>query len=144
MKRESIVTPEKATTSFQESFSSHSEPPSKLLLQPDLSPASSLSANPLRKSSNSTASDVDFSPSTGLLDLPSKLHPVPTSLDNGITLDWTGGSSHEGERRWTKSIAKKKDKDILPSLGVMIDEQEQMHKGELESSSELYLPSNWF
>lgn len=47
-----------------------------------------------------------------------------------MTLDWTG-SSHEGERRWTKSIVKKRDKD-LPSFGVLGDEQEQMHKGVVE------------
>jgi len=125
MKRE---TPEAVITPQLSPSSSHSERPSKLA---DLSPPSSVSASPLRKSSNSTTSDVDFSPSTGWFELPSKLHPVPTSLDNGLTLDWTGGSGHE-ERRWTKSIIKKRDKDSLPPLGVMIDEQEQMHKGVVE------------
>jgi hypothetical protein len=132
MKRETITTPETARTYQESPASSPSEPPSKPPFVPDLSSPSSVSASPLRKSSNSTASDVDFSPSTGWFDPPSKLHPVPTSLDNGITLDWTGGSGHEGERRWTKSIVKKRDKDILPPLGVMIDEQEQMHKGVME------------
>lgn len=138
MKRESIVTHPKAESSNQEApSSSHSESPSKLPFLVDLSPASSVSASPLRKSSNSTASDVDFSPSTGLLDLPTKLHPVPTSLDNGITLDWTGVSSHDGERRWTQSIVKKREKDILPPLGVMVDGQEQLHTGEVETSVQL-------
>ena len=139
MKRETIITPETASISYQETPSS----PSKLPLLPDLSPFSSVSASPIHKSSNSTTSEVDFSPSTGWFDLPSKLHPIPTSLDNGITLDWTGGSGHE-ERRWTKSIVKKRDKDILPPLGVMVDEQEQMHKGDLEMTSRLQLRPNSF
>jgi len=130
MKRETI-TPPGAVTYQSPPSSSHSERQSNFA---DLSPPSSVSASPLRKLSNSTTSDVDFSPSTGWFELPSKLHPVPTSLDNGITLDWTGGSSHE-ERRWTKSIVKKRDKDSLPPLGVMIDEQEEMHKGVMEMPS---------
>jgi hypothetical protein len=43
-------------------------------------------------------------------------------------LDWTC-ASHEREKRWTKSIVKKKEKGILPPLGIMVGEQEQLHKG---------------
>ena len=138
MKRESIATSLKAESSNQEiSSSPHSGSPSKFPFPIDLSPASSVSASPLRKSSNSTASDVDFSPSTGLLDLPTKLHPVPTSLDNGTTLDWTGLPSNDGERHWTHSIVRKREKDVLPPLGIMVDEQEQLHKGGVEMSFQL-------
>lgn len=125
MKRESLMTPEKTTYIFSISpASSRSDAPSNV---PSFSPASSISSTPPRTSINNT-SDVDFSPSTGVFDVPAKLHPVPTSRDNGITLDWTGGSTQD-EKRWTKSIVRKKEKDILPPLGVMVDQEGQMHKG---------------
>ncbi|KAJ6520030.1 hypothetical protein C8R45DRAFT_953640 [Mycena sanguinolenta] len=41
-------------------------------------------------------------------------HPVPSSLDEGTTLDWSGIGSEDdrSERRWTMSITKRKDKDM--------------------------------
>jgi hypothetical protein len=72
---------------------------------------------------------VDFSPSTGISDIPAEIHPAPTSFDHGNTLDWSCGASHERENRWTKSIVKKKEKGIVPPLGIMVDQQEQLHKG---------------
>ena len=57
-------------------------------------------------------------------------HSIPLSLDNGITLDWTGALADDADKRWSISIGKKK-KDKLPPLGAMIDQQHQLYKGEL-------------
>lgn len=124
LKRETTVTPEKPSSSKNASPSSYSDILSTNFLTPP-----SVSASPNYISSNSTSSEVDFSPSTAISHIPTELHPAPSSLDNGNTLNWSGGPSHEGEKRWTKSIVKKKDKEILPPLGVMVEQQEQMHKG---------------
>ena len=84
-----------------------------------------------RKRSISAMSDVDFSPSTAIPEFfvqPS--HPIPSSLDNGITLDWTGALADDADKRWSISIGKKKEKDKLPPLGAMIEQQDQLYKGE--------------
>lgn len=99
--------------------------PSNSKLQLPSSPSISPSS---RKLSISPTSDVDFSPSTAIPEQPS--HPIPSSLDNGITLDWTGAIADDTDRRWSISIGKKK-KDKLPPLGAMIDQQDQLYKGEL-------------
>lgn len=95
--------------------------------------SSSLSSPSSRKLSiSSPTSDIDFSPSTAIPEFfvqPSR--PIPSSLDNGITLDWTGTPADDADRRWIISIGKKKEKDKLPPLAATIDQQDQSYKGEL-------------
>ena len=58
---------------------------------------------------------MDFSPSVGI----DHLHPVPTSTDDGATLDWGGTLSEEdkSDRKWPLSLTKRKPKDKpLPAL----------------------------
>jgi hypothetical protein len=58
---------------------------------------------------------LDFSPSVGI----DHLHPVPTSTDDGATLDWGGTLSEEdkSDRKWPLSLTKRKPKDKpSPSL----------------------------
>ncbi|TFK30875.1 hypothetical protein FA15DRAFT_662938 [Coprinopsis marcescibilis] len=110
-----------------------SPPPSKSPWSSASLGIGSTSATPPRKTSNSTSSDIDFSPSTttsGLLQIPVYAHPVPTSLDNGRTLDWTG-SAMEDDRKWHMSIGKRKEKDRILPLGVMAEQQELMYKDKL-------------
>ena len=100
----------------------------KLSSSPSFSSPSSL------KQSISATSDVDFSPSTAIPEsFVQPSHPIPSSLDNGITLDWTGSVADDTDRRWTLSIGKKKEKDKLPPLGTVIDQQDQLYKGEIQS-----------
>ncbi|EAU92769.2 hypothetical protein CC1G_01814 [Coprinopsis cinerea okayama7 len=91
------------------------------------------SPTPPRKTSNSTTqSDLDFSPSTGggLFQIPIYAHPVPTSLDNGRTLDWTGtGTEDDRDRKW--HLGKRKEKDRILPLGVMAEQQEAMYQERL-------------
>ncbi|CAK5264511.1 unnamed protein product [Mycena citricolor] len=64
----------------------------------------------------------------------SLLHPVPASLDEGTTLDWTGVGSDDGpsERRWTLSITKqRKEKDKLPSSSI-VETKETMYAAKLD------------
>ncbi|KAI0308180.1 hypothetical protein B0F90DRAFT_130923 [Multifurca ochricompacta] len=70
---------------------------------PPLNPQASRIAKP------SLESELDFSPSVGI----DHLHPVPTSMDDGATLDWGGTLSEEdkADRRWSLSITKRKPKD---------------------------------
>ena len=85
-----------------------------------------------RKLSIGATSDVDFSPSTAIPEFfvqPS--HPIPSSFDNGKTLDWTGVLPDDADKRWSISIGGKKERDKLPPLGAMIDQQHQLYKGEL-------------
>ncbi|KAF9527706.1 hypothetical protein CPB83DRAFT_767869 [Crepidotus variabilis] len=135
LKRETMtITPDRprSSTSQVSPSSSSFETPPKQPFPSSFSPSPSFSIDSShRKSSNSTTSEVDFSPSTGGFDVQHKPHPVPSSADNGASLDWTGGTSSDGERKWTKSIVRKRDKDTLPPLGVMMDQQEQLHKDKL-------------
>lgn len=88
---------------------------------------------PLISASTSTrnaslASEVDFSPLTGV----TSVHPVPASLDNGITLDWSGFTSKERmERRWKLSTTKRREKEQLPHLDLVMDQLEKTHSGEV-------------
>jgi len=52
---------------------------------------------------------LDFSPSVGI----DRLHPVPTSTDDGATLDWGGTLSEEdkADKKWTLSLTKRRRKD---------------------------------
>ncbi|TFK56693.1 hypothetical protein OE88DRAFT_1803363 [Heliocybe sulcata] len=74
----------------------------------------------------SNDSDIDFSPSVGV----THLHPVPTSTDEGTTLDWTGLTATTEKhdiRRWTLSLTSKgKSKEKHPSLGKGVAEQQDM------------------
>jgi hypothetical protein len=74
----------------------------------------------------SVTSDIDFSPSIGV----SSIHPVPASLDNGATLDWSGFAFDErSERRWHLSTTKRKGKEKLPQLSTVVDQQETAYSG---------------
>lgn len=73
----------------------------------------------------SLSSELDFSPSTG----GSFLHPVPASLDNGATLDWSS-SDDKPESRWKLTGSKRKGKETLLPLSMIIDKQETVHAGE--------------
>ena len=80
--------------------------------------------------------EIDFGPSTGFAIATTSLHPVPTSLDNGAVLDWTGTSGNEEkyERRWTLSISRRKEKDRPQDLGPMgIEKQEILHASAVAS-----------
>lgn len=49
-------------------------------------------------------------------------HPTPRSLDNGVTLDWSGKEAAEGpkhERKWSLSIHKRKTKDKAVSASSL-------------------------
>lgn len=129
LKRETIVNTE--TPPVQQSAPSpqFSTPPKKPLPS-TFSPSPSFSPSTNRKLSGSTISDVDFSPSTAVYDQAKQMHPIPTSIDNGVTLDWTGSSSEDGDRRWM-GIGKKKDREKLPPLELMVGQQEHFYEGEL-------------
>ena len=127
MKKE-LVTPEKPNPYHASPGSEHKES-GEPILRPSFSPLPSLPSPSSRKLNSSTSSDIDFSPSTGIFDPYIQAHPIPSSLDNGTTLDWSGTISDDGDKRWGISIGKRKDKDKLPPLRVMVDQQEEIHKG---------------
>jgi hypothetical protein len=54
-------------------------------------------------------SEVDFRPSVSV----TVSHPVPRSIDDGATLDWSGSklSDEKFDRRWSLSIARRKPKE---------------------------------
>ena len=131
-KRETALTPEKVTSNPYTTSDRSNTPikaagsltsPTRTSFSPSVSHHGSN-----RKTSTSTASDVDFSPATGAFDLSSRAHPVPCSNDNGRTFDWSSVHSDDGDKRWSISIGKKRDKDKLPPLGALMDEQEHSHR----------------
>jgi len=65
---------------------------------------------------------LDFSPSVGI----DRLHPVPTSTDDGATLDWGGTLSEEdkADKKWSLSLTKRKAKD-KPSPALSKDTLEK-------------------
>lgn len=69
---------------------------------------------------------MDFSPSVGI----DRLHPVPTSTDDGATLDWGGTLSEEDktEKKWSLSLPKRKPKD-KPSSALSKDALERQEGG---------------
>lgn len=90
------------------------------------------SPTPLRNASiSTTTSDLDFSPATRTQSPSAYPHPVPTSLDNGKTLDWTGSYPEEEklEKRWPR-IGKKKDKEKILPLAALAEQQEHLYHGE--------------
>ncbi|KAF8078854.1 hypothetical protein FPV67DRAFT_82266 [Lyophyllum atratum] len=104
-------------------LSSKSTPPRSELpsrLQPT-NPSALHPALPISSSTRkeSISSDLDFSPSTGA----SFLHPVPSSLDNGMTLDWSGFDD-KPDSRWKLNSSKRKGKEALPPLAMVMEQQE--------------------
>jgi hypothetical protein len=74
----------------------------------------------------SLSSEVDFSPLTGA----STVHPVPASLDNGMTLDWSGfADTDKSEKRWKLSTTKRREKEQVPHLSLVVDQQEKTYSG---------------
>jgi len=73
-----------------------------------------------------TGSDVDFGPSVGS-NAVAEGHPVPSSSDNGITLDWSGVNS-DGEKRWSLPI-RRKGKESSPHLNVLVQQQDKVYSG---------------
>lgn len=127
LKRETIVTPEKGSAQLSSSLAQYTTPPKKLLPS-TFSPSPSFSPSTNRKLSGSTISDIDFSPSTAVYDQAKQTHPIPSSVDNGITLDWTGSNSEDSDKRWM-GIGKKKDREKLPPLELMVGQQEHFYEG---------------
>lgn len=77
---------------------------------------------------SSIESEIDFSPSVGII----PPHPVPSSSNEGATLDWTGSNSDdERDKRWSLSITKRRHKDKYP-LGAsknVVEKQEALYLG---------------
>ncbi|KAG6862141.1 hypothetical protein C0995_004223 [Termitomyces sp. Mi166 len=71
------------------------------------------------------SSDIDFSPSTG-----TALHPVPASLDNGLTLDWSGVDD-KPESKWKLTGTKRKGKEALPPSAVVREQQQTTYADKL-------------
>ncbi|KAG6821410.1 hypothetical protein H0H93_014207 [Arthromyces matolae] len=83
----------------------------------------------------SISSDIDFSPSTGT----AFSHPVPTSLDNGLTLDWSGFDD-KPESKWKLTTVKRKGKETQPQSAIAREQQETAYAdklGRLRSLSSL-------
>ncbi|KAG6817747.1 hypothetical protein H0H87_004538 [Tephrocybe sp. NHM501043] len=103
--------PEVASSRTQRSIS--------LTMQP-MSPVS------LTSHKESFSSDIDFSPSTGA----AFMHPVPASLDNGLTLDWSGLEDRH-ESRWKLTSTKRKEKEVLPPIASVLEQQETAYADKL-------------
>ncbi|KAF9040472.1 hypothetical protein BDZ89DRAFT_1156684 [Hymenopellis radicata] len=91
----------------------------------------SLTSFPPKTTSHS--SEIDFSPSTGT-NTRVGLHPVPTSIDDGLTLDWSTPSSEEerSERKWTISVSKRKGKErVAPISSTALEGQENRYAAHL-------------
>ncbi|EPQ60381.1 hypothetical protein GLOTRDRAFT_67962 [Gloeophyllum trabeum ATCC 11539] len=89
----------------------------------------------------SNESDIDFSPSVGV----THLHPVPTSSNDGATLDWSraGPPGYKPEhRRWTLSLSKGKAKERTPSLGKgVVEKQDFLYTQKLKRIREKARPN---
>lgn len=86
-----------------------------------MQPMALISLNSRREGSTS---DIDFSPST----ITSLLHPVPTSLDNGMTLDWSSFDDKH-ESKWRLNGTKRRGKEALPPSAVIREQQEIAYAG---------------
>ncbi|KAJ7170085.1 hypothetical protein C8R46DRAFT_1091080 [Mycena filopes] len=75
--------------------------------------------------------ETQFSPTPGQSSAP-VAHPVPSSSDEGTTLDWSGVGADEDrlERRWTMSITKRKDKEKPPSNNA-VETRESMYAAKI-------------
>ncbi|EJD03634.1 uncharacterized protein FOMMEDRAFT_166988 [Fomitiporia mediterranea MF3/22] len=110
-------------------------------LQPSTSNASPMSSSPSSRPAWATfprsepntpvkPEFVDFSPSVGK----ASLHPVPTSADDGATLDWSGSTDDEKhERKWTMSLSRKSSKDKHPTLSrkALVERQDSQYSDKL-------------
>ncbi|KAI0752206.1 hypothetical protein BC629DRAFT_1739397 [Irpex lacteus] len=104
------------------SFSSHPSPARARLPEPlpPVQPSTQVR-------SSSVESEVDFSPSIGA----APIHPVPSSSDNGATLDWTASSSDdERDRRWPL-LAKKRTKERGSASKAVVENQESLYSEKL-------------
>ena len=81
------------------------------------------------------SSDIDFGPSVGSSSVTDG-HPVPSSSDNGATLDWSGVSS-DGEKRWSLTI-RRKGKDAAPHLNILVQQQDKVYSGKTGVRSEIF------
>jgi hypothetical protein len=73
---------------------------------------------------------VDFSPSVSR----PPLHPVPTSSNDGATLDWSGVHSEDEkrERKWPMSLSRRvssKDKSSPVTRGAIVEQQDSLYAG---------------
>ena len=80
--------------------------------------------------SRSNLESVDFSPSVGK----TPDHPVPTSSNDGATLDWSGissGGEDKRERKWSMPLTRRSSKDKhSPSVRkVIVEKQESLYFG---------------
>lgn len=123
--------PLKSDIASASSFSSVSSPPLTMSAPTPIT---------LSKATTGITSEIDFSPSTGVSNVTVPLHPVPSSLDDGTTLDWTGPGSEDerSERRWSLSIAKLKGKEKAPYLNsVTVEKQESRYAGKPDPFSHI-------
>ncbi|KAJ2929400.1 hypothetical protein H1R20_g7700, partial [Candolleomyces eurysporus] len=113
------ISPELAHASWRSRLPAVSSPPA--------------SPTPPRTASISTTSDIDFSPAKGGPSSTDYSHPVPTSLDNGKTLDW--GSPYtdddKSDKRWPL-IGKRKERDKILPLNALAEQQETIYREKLE------------
>lgn len=73
--------------------------------------------------------DIDFSPSTGN-GAKIALHPVPTSSDDGDSLDWSvpGSDEDKHERKWSLSVSRRKSKERAPQITASaLEKQEKQY-----------------
>lgn len=102
----------------------NSEEPSSSPLLNSVPPIHATPSPSPRKAS--MQSELDFGPSIDV----SSTYIVPASLDNGITLDWSGFAFYERpERRWHLPTVKRKGKEKLPQVHTVVDQQERAHAG---------------
>lgn len=111
------------------SFSTHGSSPVRARIPiPDVSgPATHIHAS--GPQGGSMESEIDFSPSVGAI----PHHPVPSSSNNGATLDWTGSGSEDERdgKRWSLSLAKRRHKDKFPYYAnkAVVEKQESVYAG---------------
>ncbi|KAJ7110005.1 hypothetical protein C8R44DRAFT_634387 [Mycena epipterygia] len=76
--------------------------------------------------------ETESKPSPGRSGSSITTHPVPSSSDEGTTLDWSGVGSEDDrlDRRWTMSISKRKDKEKHPSNSA-VETRESMHAAKI-------------
>ncbi|KAJ7103322.1 hypothetical protein B0H15DRAFT_975630, partial [Mycena belliarum] len=76
--------------------------------------------------------EMDPGPSSERASVGVTNHPIPTSLDEGTTLDWSGFGSDDDrlERRWSISISKRKDREKHPSNST-VETRQSMYAAKL-------------
>ncbi|KAF6766629.1 hypothetical protein DFP72DRAFT_867164 [Ephemerocybe angulata] len=137
LKREQSASPHQPSPSSTQ-YTAHQTPPelsqASWRTRQSTLPSPPPSPTPPRKASGSATSDLDFSPATGVPAVETQPHPVPASLDNGKTLDWTGSiiDDEKAEKRWPL-MGKRKDKDKMLPLNALAEQQEHLYRGKLEN-----------